>query len=227
MTFIISLGLRQPKGKREIAIRKWFFEKSHISRNIQSAKLATFAFAICAEVHYSAYLVQPQGEGITVSFEKMWLCWKVSGKERERFRNLQFHQIICNICFWFCFLTNHGIMMARISHTTCTWKVKESGPDLHKKYIASTCNELFLFNFCTVVKSVTFISCYRINRFHFQFSKKWQSSSIAKIIIAICNLLSSAAKLIVFLLVINSNLWLCTTRSALKFTALGFNEVPK
>lgn len=78
MTFIISLGLRQPK---EIAIRKWFFEKSHISRNIQSAKLATFAFAICAEVHYTAYLVQPQGEGITVSFEKMWLCWKVSGKE--------------------------------------------------------------------------------------------------------------------------------------------------
>ena len=89
MTFIISLGLRQPKGKREIAIRKWFFEKSHISRNIQSAKLATFAFAICAEVHYIAYLVQPQGEGITVSFEKMWLCWKVSAQCSRNFQNFK------------------------------------------------------------------------------------------------------------------------------------------
>ena len=133
----------------------------------------------------------------------MWLCWKVSGKETG--------SDICNFIrpfaksvpdfgswqikeFWLGFHIPHGKY------------IKESGPpDLHKKYITSTCNELLRFDFCKVVKCVTFMSCYRINRFHFQFSKKWQSSRIAKIIIAICNLLSSA-KLIVFLLVINSSL---------------------
>ena len=162
--------------------------------------------------------------------------------KRDRFRHLQFLQTICKICSWFWFLTNQGIL-ARISHTT--WKVhkgkyiKESGPpDLHKKYITSTCNELLRFDFCKVVKCVTFMSCYRINRFHFQFSKKWQSSRIAKIIIAICNLLSSA-KLIVFLLVINSSLrkldsaqqhvlcWKLLHWVLMKFQSKAVIELPK